>query len=170
MPKKENEDMKPWQHAKNSSNKWGGKPEDYIKVHNFFDQTKSNIPDMRHRAILHSSLGIFLAEQALGVTLTNSEGRVISVRDIGEDHVFEDLGFIPTVEDWLKDLPLEDWMMGSRRGEDKVEKTVEVKEKGIVDLLKEELEKNSVMPPPPPPTIRPFPRRPRPYDRTTVVD
>jgi hypothetical protein len=38
------------------------------------------------------------------------------VRDLGEDHVIEDLGFIPTMERWLKNMPIESWMGGTRRG------------------------------------------------------
>lgn len=109
--------MKPWQHAKNSAKKWGGKPEDYVALHDWFDQTKSALPDMRHRAILHSSFGIFLLEQQFGHNITNSDGKRVSVRDIGEDHVVEDLGFIPTLERWLQHLPIEEWMLGSLRGQ-----------------------------------------------------
>lgn len=108
--------MKPHAHAKNSANKYGGKPEDYQALHDFFDSTKAALPDMRHRAILHSALGIFLLERVFGPTMTNSDGRIVSVRDVGEDHVIEDLGFIPTVERWLKNLPLETWMGGAVRG------------------------------------------------------
>lgn len=109
--------LKPHIHAKNSAKKWGGAPDDYIALHNWFDQTKAALPDMRHRAILHSSFGIFLLEQQFGVTITNSDGKKISVRDVGEDHVMEDLGFIPTVERWLQHLPIEEWMLGSMRGD-----------------------------------------------------
>lgn len=108
--------MKPHVHTKNSVNRFGGKPEDYQALHDWFDQPKAALPDVRHRAILHSAFGIFLLEQQFGKTITNSDGKVVSVRDIGEDHVVEDLGFIPTVERWLQRLPLEAWMMGSLRG------------------------------------------------------
>ena len=107
--------MKPFLHAKNSVKKYGGVVEDYQKLHDWFDQTKAMVPDMRHRAILHSSFGIFLLEQQVGTIITNSDGRKISVRDIGEDHVIEDLGFIPTMEKWLSNLPLEGWMSGTKR-------------------------------------------------------
>lgn len=108
--------MKPHVHAKNSVKKWGGVPDDYIELHNWFDQTKAALPDIRHRAILHSSFGIFLLERQFGVTITNSAGKTVSVRDIGEDHVMEDLGFIPTLERWVQHLPIEEWMLGSLRG------------------------------------------------------
>ena len=108
--------MKPFIHAKNSARRWGGVPQDYQHIHDWFDQTKAALPDMRHRAILHSAFGIFLCEQQFGTTITNSDGCKVSVRDIGEDHVIEDLGFIPTLERWLQYLPTEDWMLGSYRG------------------------------------------------------
>lgn len=107
--------MKPLKHAMNSVRRHGGTVEDYLPIHNFFDSTKAAMPDIRHRAILHSAFGIFLLEQVFGVYVTNSDGHRVSIRDIGEDHVIEDLGFIPTIERWLKNLPVEDWMGGSRR-------------------------------------------------------
>lgn len=108
--------MKPLVHANLSAKKWGGAPEDYLELHNFFDSSKSSLADIRHRAILHSSFGIFLLEKVFGTYIINSAGRKISVRDIGEDHVIQDLGFIPTVEKWLRNMPIERWMTGSGRG------------------------------------------------------
>lgn len=104
--------MKPYIHAKNSVRRYGGQIEDYIEIHDFFDSTKAAWADVRHRAILHSTFGIYLVEKVFGTTITNSEGKTISVRDIGEDHVVEDCGHIPTIEKWLKNLPTEDWMLG----------------------------------------------------------
>jgi hypothetical protein len=101
---------KPYIHARSSARKWGGKPEDYLHIHQWFDQTKACLADVRHRAILHSTFGIFLAEQVFGNTFTNSSGREVSVRDVGEQHVFEDLGNIPTIQDWLGELPIREWM------------------------------------------------------------
>lgn len=108
--------MKPYIHAVNSVRKYGGKTEDYQAVHDFFDSSKAHVPDIRHRALLHSSFGIYMVEQVFGTTLTNSDGKVISIRDIGEDHVFEDMGFIPTVEKWIGNIPIGDWMWGAKRG------------------------------------------------------
>ena len=101
----------PYHHALSSVKKYGGKVEDYIEVHSWFDQTKSHWADPRHRAVLHSSFGIFLSEQVFGKTITNSSGRVIPVRWIGEQHVVEDCGCIPTIENWLEGLPLKPFMM-----------------------------------------------------------
>jgi hypothetical protein len=104
--------MKPHLHAESSAKKFGGKPEDYIKIHNWFDQTKASVADQRHRAILHSAFGIFLCEQVFGDTITNSDNKVVSVRDIGEQHVIEDFGgkFIPTMQDWIEAIEFKPWM------------------------------------------------------------
>lgn len=111
--------MKPYLHAKLSAKKHGGEPEDYQEIHDFIDSSKAAFADVQHRAILHSSFGIFLAERIFGTTITNSAGKKVSVRDVAEEHVFQDMGFIPTIEKWLKHLPLEDWMFGRAAGKKK---------------------------------------------------
>ena len=97
-------------HAKSSAKKFGGVPEDYVKIHDWFDQSKAHIADARHRALLHHSFGIFLCEQMFGHTITNSAGKEIPTRIIAEQHVTEDFGFIPSVEQWFQNFPLEKWM------------------------------------------------------------
>lgn len=100
----------PYHHALSSVRKYGGVVEDYLPIHDFFDETKAHFADFRHRALRHHSEGIFLAERIFGKTLTNSDGRVIPVRFIGEQHVIEDCGFIPSASDWLKAIHAEPWM------------------------------------------------------------
>lgn len=104
--------MKPYAHALNSVKRYGGVVDDYLAIHDWFDSTKSAWADTRHRAVLHSTFGIYLCEQVFGHIITNSDGKRVHVRNVGEDHVTEDLGKIPTIEEWLKDLPREDWMLG----------------------------------------------------------
>ena len=125
--------MKPYIHAKNSAKKHGGIPEDYQEIHDMIDSPKSTLADIRHRAILHSTFGIFLVERALGTTITNSDGKKISVRTIAEEHVMEDLGFIPTVERWLKNMQIEEWMNGSRRGKNKRRVVMVLNKKEVCD-------------------------------------
>lgn len=108
--------MKPHLHARNSAREWGGKPEDYQAIHDFIDSSKAHVPDMRHRAILHSSFGCYLAEQVFGTLITNSDGKHVSVRDVAEKHIIEDLGFIPTVQDYLNHMEAAPWMSGTKRG------------------------------------------------------
>ena len=103
--------MNPYFHALSSVKRWGGKVEDYLPLHQFLDQSKSYIADVRHRALRHHAEGIFLLERLFGPVLTNDDGRVIPTRAVGERHVQEDLGFIPSVQDWLANLKLQPWML-----------------------------------------------------------
>lgn len=137
----------PYHHAVSSARQFGGVPEDYQAIHDWFDETKSMIADVRHRAARHHAEGIFVCEQVFGTTITLSTcakcgeapdehvltfgdlaeidagtsdkhefvAKVIPTRWVGEQHVREDLGFIPSLQDWLKDLPLQPWMMRSRK-------------------------------------------------------
>jgi hypothetical protein len=104
----------PLQHAQSSARKFGGKPEDYLAIHNCFDESKSFFTDFRHRALRHHAEGIFLAERIFSVTLVNSDGERVPVRYVGEQHVKEDLGRIPTVQDWLSQISPQRWMYGQR--------------------------------------------------------
>lgn len=110
--------MKPRKHAETSARKHGGKPEDYQALHDFFDKTKAVVADMRHRIFLHNAFGIFLLEQQFGETMTNSDGKIVSVRTIGEEHVLADMGFIPSLQDVLERMGHrvpQPWMGGVHR-------------------------------------------------------
>lgn len=104
--------MKPYLHSRNSVKKWGGREEDYQPIHDFIDSSKAHVPDVRHRAILHSSFGIYITEQVFGTFITNSDGKKVQVRDIAEAHVIEDLGKIPTVEEYLRHIKVQPWFHG----------------------------------------------------------
>lgn len=104
--------MKPYRHARNSVKRHGGQVEDYLPIHDFIDSSKATVADVRHRAILHSAFGIFIAEKVFGVYFENSDGRTVQVRDIAEEHVIEDLGRIPSVQDYLNHMQLAPWMGG----------------------------------------------------------
>lgn len=99
-----------WHHAVSSAKKWGGKPEDYYNIHAWFDGSKEIICDFRHRALRHHAEGISLAIQIFGPTLINSDGRTIPTRWVGEQHVREDFGRIPSFVDWCRAIRPEPWM------------------------------------------------------------
>jgi hypothetical protein len=116
--------MKPFIHAQSSAKKYGGKPEDYIEIHDFMDSSKGAIALNSHRALTHHSW--FLSNVLERVKFSNSietspckfnliqnsDGKKISVRDIGEMHVLEDFKhkFIPTAQDYLQEIEFKDWM------------------------------------------------------------
>ena len=104
----------PLEHARSSAKKFGGKPEDYLAIHNWFDESKKFFADFRHRALRHHTEGIFLAERIFGVAVLNSDGQQVPVRYIGEQHVKEDLGRIPTAQDWLSEIRAQRWMYGQQ--------------------------------------------------------
>jgi hypothetical protein len=100
----------PFHHAERSARLFGGQPEDYLRIHDWFDESKAHIADFRHRALRHHSEGIFLCESIIGTTTRNSDDKLIPVRLIGEQHVKDDLGWIPSVKDWLQHLTPQPWM------------------------------------------------------------
>lgn len=100
----------PYYHARSAAAKWGGRPEDYLALEEWFDSTKAHFADFRHRALRHHSEGIFEAERVFGPVIVNSNGRAVPTRALGEQHVLEDLGRIPTIADWLRCMQPEPWM------------------------------------------------------------
>ncbi len=101
----------PYHHSVSSAKKFGGVPEDYQKIHDWFDASKEIIADFRHRALRHHAQGIFECERVFGTTITNSDGRQVPVRLIAEQHVKEDFrGRIPSFADWVRCIKPEQWM------------------------------------------------------------
>ncbi|WP_234729635.1 DUF6915 family protein [Acidocella facilis] len=100
----------PYHHALSSVKKWGGQADDFIELHNWLDESKMLTADFRHRALRHHAEGVFMMERFFGLTITISTGRVVPVRVIGEQHIREDLGFIPSFADWIHCIRPEPWM------------------------------------------------------------
>lgn len=128
----------PYHHALSSVRQFGGVVSDYQPIHDWFDKSKAQRADPRHRALRHHAEGIFTCEEVFGTTITLStcakcgetesehfefgdedlhvfKAKQIPVRLVGEQHVREDLGFIPTANMWLDGIPLEPWMNRSRK-------------------------------------------------------
>jgi hypothetical protein len=97
-------------HAARSAALFGGREEDYQAIHNWLDASKAHMPDLRHRALRHHSEGIFLCEAIFGVAITNADGGRVPVRQIAEQHVLDDLGWIPSAKDWLQHVQIQTWM------------------------------------------------------------
>src|SRR6478736_57154 len=100
----------PYYHAKSSAKRFGGVPDDYLKLHQFPDQSKAHIADARHRMWLHNAAGCFLGEQAFGVTIKNSDNKDVPVRLVLETHILEDLSWIPSLSECFESMELRDWM------------------------------------------------------------
>ncbi|RVT38011.1 DUF6915 family protein [Sphingobium algorifonticola] len=108
-------------HALSSVRKWGGNVEDYLPLHQWFDQSKAILADPRHRALRHHAEGIFMLETLFGATIVNADGRSVPVRLVGEQHVREDLGSIPSFADWARLITPQAWMLRGHRLDESVE-------------------------------------------------
>ncbi len=115
---------KPFIHSLSSVKKWGGVPEDYTEIHTFMDSSKGAIADNRHRTLTHNAWFLLNILERIKFsnsgpevnlsfpTIINSDKRVVSIRDIGEQHILEDYGnkFIPSAQDFLENMDFLDWM------------------------------------------------------------
>lgn len=100
-------------HSESSARRFGGTPEDYVAIHKFFDQSKLYIADWRHRALLHNTFGIALAEQFFGDLYKRpSDGRPVATRTVAEVHILEDMQAILTPGEFLREMPIRRWMNG----------------------------------------------------------
>lgn len=108
---------KPLIHAKSSARKFGGFWSDYIDIHEFMDSSKAVTSLPTHRALTHNTWFIStILTRVFGETFAReSDGVVMSTRDIGEQHVAEDFrGFIPSAADFIDALNVDDWMMNGK--------------------------------------------------------
>lgn len=64
-----------------------------------------------------------MLETVFGPTITLSTGRIVPTRLVGEQHVLEDLGRIPSFADWARSIRPEPWMA---RAQPKMRELVEV--------------------------------------------
>jgi hypothetical protein len=114
-------------HAVSSSKKFGGTPEEYMEIHEWFDNTKQYTGDFTHRAMRHHAAGIQWCIEKFGNSLQLENGKNVPMKLIAEQHVEEDCGFIPTIQDWLspiKEHP-KDWML---RVQKKTKQVMEIAE------------------------------------------
>lgn len=99
------QDDTPNVHAVRSAEQFGGQPEAYLPVHTFLESSRLHVSDARHRVLLHTTLGVQTVEETVSLTVDG-----VPTRLIAESHIKTDLGFVPSVEEALDDLPLEPWL------------------------------------------------------------
>lgn len=97
----------PLYHALSSARQFGGEAQDYLKIHHFFDQTKMCVPSNLHRLVLHHNFGVQLCQEIHGSTLSRlSDGVCIETATIACQHIAEDFGFLPTLQECLLTHPI----------------------------------------------------------------
>lgn len=111
--------MKPHVHAENSVKRFGGKPEDYLDIHDFMDSSKAIVGSNLHRVFTHNSWFIrVVLPRVFGETILNSDGKTVSIYDIGEQHVLEDFRgrYIPSGQDYLDEITnVPEWIHGEKK-------------------------------------------------------
>jgi hypothetical protein len=112
--------MHPYDHSRSSAKKWGGSPDEYLKIHEWFDATKEWVGHSIHRMFRHHSEGIFECEKVFGPFFINSVGKRVFTRYLGEQHVKEDCnGHLPSAKEWLDNFKSpKDWMRRTQKLED----------------------------------------------------
>ena len=96
-------------HATSSANAFGGVAEDYLEIHEWFDRSRKGTSSILHRMLAHHTAGIADAVEHFGSTITISTGRKVPVSLIGEQHITEDLGFVPTLDDYIGMMACPRW-------------------------------------------------------------
>src|SRR5690348_11241052 len=97
----------PLYHARSSAHQFGGEAYDYLPLHQFFDQTKMCVPSNIHRLILHHTFGIKLCLEIYGPALCRaSDGVSVETEIIAQQHITEDFGLLPTLQECLRTHPL----------------------------------------------------------------
>lgn len=100
-------------HAVSSANAFGGEPADYYDLHRWIDRSRGACNALTHRMLSHHTQGIQDAIRVFGDTITNSQGRNVSVQLLAHQHIHEDLGFVPTFDHYIELLYCPRWV--SRR-------------------------------------------------------
>lgn len=111
---------KPHIHAARDVRQWGGQESDYFAIHELMDSSKEAFASSAHRTATHNIWFVHkILPRIFGDTITNSSGRKVSVKDIGEQHCLLDFKglFIPTLQDWLENIQFHDWMNNAAHGD-----------------------------------------------------
>lgn len=96
-------------HCVSSANAFGGQPEDYAELHRWMDRSRGSTSKILHRMLSHHTQGIADAIERFGDTITNSNGRKVPVSLLAEQHIREDLGFVPTLDHYIELLRCPRW-------------------------------------------------------------
>ena len=128
-------------HSKSSVKRWGGKVEDYIKIHEVIDSPKACMNNNSARLITHNTWFAYnIIPMIFGYNIVNSDGRTVDTIDIAMLHIAEDfrMKFVPTLQDYLQHMNLPAWIHNGVKDIENPEATENAKQ-----LLKKiEKEKN----------------------------
>ena len=102
----------PMIHSKSSVKRWGGKPEDYLAIHELIDSPKATMNNNSSRALTHNTWFAYtIIPKIFGYNIINSDGKSVDTVDIAMLHILEDFRhrFVPTPQDYLKHMEIQPW-------------------------------------------------------------
>ena len=108
----------PYHHSLSSVKKWGGDVADYQPIQTGSTSRRKSSPTSGTARCGITPRASSWPRPFSATTMTLSTGRVIPTRWIGEQHVREDLGFIPSFADWVKAIRPEPWMGRAQKLDD----------------------------------------------------
>ena len=97
--------------AVSSAQRFGGEPEHYRAVHDWFLATQSWSAGAEHLLFRHHSFGIFEAESRFGPALDIGGDQRVPTRVVAERHVQRVLGRVPAAIDVLRRIRGARWML-----------------------------------------------------------
>jgi hypothetical protein len=103
----------PMIHARSSVKRWGGSVENYLPIHELLDSPKATMNNNTSRFLTHNTWFAYtIIPKVFGYNIVNSEGRSVDTVDIAMLHILEDfrMRFVPTPQDYLKNMKVEAWM------------------------------------------------------------
>jgi hypothetical protein len=92
------------------ASRFGGQPEDYRPIHDWFMEPATWHDDNRYIVLRHHSFGIFAAEQKFGLVITRKDNVKVPIRLIAEHHVRTIFKTIPSTAEIIRNLRLQPWM------------------------------------------------------------
>lgn len=85
----------PYHHALSSSKPRGLNWKDHFELHDWLDSSKSMFSDAKHRSLFHHKTGVYLSKSIFK--------DIKAVTEITQEHIIEDIDFVPSIIDWLPD-------------------------------------------------------------------
>lgn len=97
--------------ARASVMRFGGVPEDFTPLHQWFLATSDWTESPWHLVFRHHAFGAFEAESRFGPVIPLSGGALVPTRIVAERHVQEVLGRVPPATEFLRRIKGERWML-----------------------------------------------------------
>jgi len=101
--------MNPYDHARSSARRFGGRSEDYQPIHDWFDSSKTTLCHFLHRALHHHREGVAEAIERFGPTIVLADGAAVPTEDVAVQHVEEDCRRVPAAADWVRGFAAPEW-------------------------------------------------------------